>query len=124
MNLRKDMKESGEYYSKNLYPFQDGILRIVSELNLPFYLTGGTALSRYYFQHRYSDDLDLFVNADPNYKNYIKLLIAALEVKENEGALTLHKNKLITLEDYTQVILSKNEATLKIDLVNDIGAHF
>ena len=111
-------------YEEKLYPFQDGILKIVSESNLPFYLTGGTALSRYYFQHRYSDDLDLFVNADPNYKNYIKLLIAALEVKENEGALTSHKNKLITLEDYTQVILSKNEATLKIDLVNDIGAHF
>ena len=27
-------------------------------LALPFYLTGGTALSRHYFAHRYSDDLD------------------------------------------------------------------
>jgi predicted nucleotidyltransferase component of viral defense system len=25
-----------------------------------FYLSGGTALSAYYLQHRYSDDLDLF----------------------------------------------------------------
>ena len=27
-----------------------------------FYLTGGTALSAFYLQHRYSDDLDLFTN--------------------------------------------------------------
>jgi len=25
-----------------------------------FYFTGGTALSKYYLQHRYSDDLDFF----------------------------------------------------------------
>ena len=28
-------------------------------LNQPFYLTGGTAVSRGYLHHRYSDDLDL-----------------------------------------------------------------
>jgi predicted nucleotidyltransferase component of viral defense system len=27
----------------------------------PFFLTGGTALSRYYTHHRYSDGLDFFV---------------------------------------------------------------
>jgi len=27
-----------------------------------FYLTGGTALARFYFQHRESLDLDLFTN--------------------------------------------------------------
>ena len=26
-----------------------------------FYLSGGTALAEYYFQHRLSDDLDFFV---------------------------------------------------------------
>jgi len=34
----------------------------VKKSGTPFYLTGGTALSRGYFNHRYSDDLDLFVN--------------------------------------------------------------
>ncbi|MFH1146292.1 MAG: nucleotidyl transferase AbiEii/AbiGii toxin family protein [Pseudomonadota bacterium] len=37
---------------------------------LPFYLTGGTALSRHYFAHRYSDNLDLFVNKDPDFNVY------------------------------------------------------
>jgi predicted nucleotidyltransferase component of viral defense system len=49
------------FYTK-LYAFQDELLKIVRAQNLDFYLTGGTALSRVYLNHRYSDDLDLFVN--------------------------------------------------------------
>jgi Nucleotidyl transferase AbiEii toxin, Type IV TA system len=30
------------------------------EEGCPFYLSGGTALSGFYLQHRYSDDLDFF----------------------------------------------------------------
>jgi len=37
-------------------------------LNPGFYLTGGTALGRFYLNHRYSEDLDFFVNADPEFK--------------------------------------------------------
>ncbi len=33
-----------------------------SEFGSRFYLTGGTALARFYFQHRDSLDLDLFTN--------------------------------------------------------------
>jgi hypothetical protein len=33
-----------------------------------FYLTGGTALSRGYYQHRYSEDLDLFLNDSPDFE--------------------------------------------------------
>ena len=50
------------YYIDKLYPFQDEILKIIEDLNLDFYLTGGTALGRCYLNHRYSDDLDFFVN--------------------------------------------------------------
>ena len=39
MNLQE------KYYTKKLYPFQDGVLNIVKKLNTDFYLTGGTALS-------------------------------------------------------------------------------
>ncbi|MBS1681024.1 MAG: nucleotidyl transferase AbiEii/AbiGii toxin family protein [Bacteroidetes bacterium] len=50
------------YYSDKLYPLQDEILRIVESVNSIFYMTGGTVLSRAYLHHRYSDDLDFFVN--------------------------------------------------------------
>jgi predicted nucleotidyltransferase component of viral defense system len=35
----------------------------MGKIPVGFYLTGGTALSRAYLNHRYSDDLDFFVNA-------------------------------------------------------------
>jgi len=39
---------------------QDRILEIVARTNSVLYLGGGTALSRFYLHHRYSDDLDFF----------------------------------------------------------------
>ena len=44
------------FYTK-LYAFQDELLEIVRAQNVDFYLTGGTALSRAYLNHRYSDDI-------------------------------------------------------------------
>ena len=48
-----------EFYDA-LYSFQDAVLETVFEEPLGFYLTGGTALGRFYLHHRYSDDLDFF----------------------------------------------------------------
>ncbi|MGO9481854.1 MAG: nucleotidyl transferase AbiEii/AbiGii toxin family protein, partial [Candidatus Kryptoniota bacterium] len=69
------MKLSEEFYREKLYPLQDGVLKIVRDLQLPFYLTGGTALSRHYLGHRFSDDLDLFVNADENFSADVQQLV-------------------------------------------------
>jgi len=41
----------------------DKVLALIRRTDTAFYLTGGTALGRHYLHHRYSDDLDLFVNA-------------------------------------------------------------
>lgn len=50
-------------YSSYLYPLQDKVLKLLDD-KTPFYLTGGTTLSRIYYHHRYSDDLDFFLNND------------------------------------------------------------
>lgn len=48
-----------------------------------FYLTGGTALAAYYFQHRLSDDLDFFTATEPDkqflhiFANRLKIIIGA-----------------------------------------------
>ncbi|MGD2089262.1 MAG: nucleotidyl transferase AbiEii/AbiGii toxin family protein [Candidatus Aminicenantes bacterium] len=47
-------------YYKELYVIQDAVFKIVEAYD--FYLTGGTALSRFYLNHRYWDDLDFFVH--------------------------------------------------------------
>ncbi len=51
-----------------IYSLQDKILKIVFSLDNGFYLTGGTALHRFYFKLRYSDDLVFFLQ----YREYIQ----------------------------------------------------
>lgn len=41
---------------KVLYQLQNSFLNWWGQLDLPFYLTGGTALGRFYLNHRYSED--------------------------------------------------------------------
>ena len=55
------------FYLDKLYPLQDIVLRSIEDLETGFYLTGGTAISRAYFHHRYSDDLYFFMNASANF---------------------------------------------------------
>ena len=64
-----------DYYRNILYPLQDKILKIVGNLPVEFYLGGGTALSRAYLHHRYSDDLDFFVNGVPDFKLQVNKVI-------------------------------------------------
>jgi len=44
-------------YFNLLYPLQDEVLRVLKRLETGLYLTGGTAASRGYLNHRLSDDL-------------------------------------------------------------------
>lgn len=53
-----------DFYFTELYPLQDQVLHLITQAQTGFYLTGGTALSRGYLQHRFSDDLDLFTNME------------------------------------------------------------
>ena len=48
-----------------LYTLQDEVLKIIFSEETSFYLTGGTALHRFYCNGRYSDDLDLFMQGQP-----------------------------------------------------------
>jgi hypothetical protein len=61
------MNNPPSFYFDKLYPWQDRILKVVNGIETGFYLTGGTAASRGYLSHRFSDDLDFFVNDDPRF---------------------------------------------------------
>ena len=71
-------RQSRDSYFNVLYPFQDTVLGIVRELETEFYLTGGTAASRGYLQHRFSDDLDFFVNDEPRFALWSERIVQAL----------------------------------------------
>ena len=65
------------FYSAKLYPFMDKVLALIRQADTAFDLTGGTALGRHYLHHRYSDDLDLFVN-----QNILSNKLCALSRRE------------------------------------------
>ncbi len=123
------MSEYEKFYKENLYPFQDGILAIVKRINVPFYLTGGTALSRYYCPHRYSDDLDLFVNDLSDFTNWVDLLYTELEKESKQGGFSILTDKVQKYKDYVQLFVKHQQSddraiVLKIDLVNDVAPHY
>lgn len=66
------------FYLDRLYPLQDEVLAILSGLETGFYVTGGTAASRGYLHHRFSDDLELFVNDDERFGLWAERFITAL----------------------------------------------
>ncbi len=58
--IRKANQGEIDFFENTLYPLQDELLRLIQTDK--FYLSGGTCLSRFYFDHRYSEDLDFFYN--------------------------------------------------------------
>lgn len=117
------MQHYKKYYEENLYTLQDGILKCVKNLDLPFYLTGGTALSRGYFQHRYSDDIDLFSNSNPDFKSNSQNILTAI----SEIGYTIDSSSIIVLNDYISFFVTHQDfqgVTLKVDLVNDVAPYF
>ena len=102
------------YYQNILYPIQDKVLRIMEKLPVDFYLTGGTALSRAYLNHRYSDDLDFFVNQNSGFEHQVELIINS--IKEEKIKIEI----AATSDSFSRVFVYQNEVILKIDFVNDI----
>jgi predicted nucleotidyltransferase component of viral defense system len=112
-----------EYYEKNLYPLQDGVLSIINQSGTDFFLTGGTALSRAYYRHRYSDDLDFFVNSSAEYDEQIDVILSKLAEKGffwNTSAGFIRTDNFVSLEVYR----GSPDTLLKLDFVNDLVPHF
>jgi len=57
-HIQKANQAQINFYEQELYPLQDDIFQLLQTEK--FYLSGGTCLSRFYYDHRYSDDLDFF----------------------------------------------------------------
>jgi len=111
-----------QYYEENLYPLQDGVMNILQHSGTDFFLTGGTALSRAYYNHRYSDDLDFFVNQSLTYDDQLNKVLALLQ----ENGYNWDANKEYTrAKGFTTLKVRKNSDTLlKLDFVNDLVPHY
>ena len=104
-----------QFYLDQLYPFQDQVLRVISATDTGFYLTGGTALSRAYLNHRFSDDLDFFVNDDQHFGLWADRIILGL-ARSAEFTSQINQRE----ERFLRLTLIQAGINLKIDLINDV----
>jgi len=112
------MMTSSEFQNV-LYPFQDEVLRIIHSLDTSFYLTGGTAASRGYLHHRYSDDLDFFVNDDANFTLYADRVLDGIQKNLDVQLEVLNRQARFVRVDVT----GDDDLVLKMEFVNDVPSH-
>ncbi len=103
------------YYFDILYPFQDRVIKVINQVDTEFYLSGGTAASRGYLGHRFSDDLDYFVNDNSHFGLWVERLIQAFNVQ-------WRCEVLLKEERFARFNLPENNAMLKIEFINDVPA--
>lgn len=107
--------DNSSYYFDVLYPFQDRVIKDISQVDTEFYLSGGTAASRGYLEHRFSDDLDYFVNDDDRFGLWTERLLQALNSR--------WKCEVIQKEErFARFNLIEEKIVLKIELINDVPA--
>lgn len=104
------------------YKLQDKFLEsfFSDRFGTDFYLTGGTALARFYYHHRESLDLDLFTqNQNLDFSDLRRL------VQNIALSMKLKTINEVTTNSYLQFIFNKNSGgQLKIDFVREIPLHF
>jgi hypothetical protein len=103
------------WFERVLYPFQDEVLGVATRVETGFYLTGGTALGRVHLRHRYSEDLDLFVNDDDSFQTWADRLLEAWRA-EAGWQLTVQRRD----PRFVRAFLSRADVPLKIEFVNDV----
>lgn len=108
------MNSSVPDYAK-LYIQQDKVFSLLVPYLNGYYLTGGTALGRFYLGHRYSEDLDFFLNRDPEFTKKTQELFGIL--KSN---YPIDETVTVQSADYVRIVII-DEVPLKIEFVNDIA---
>ena len=102
-----------------IFEYQDIVLRKLKDRAAPFYLAGGTALAKFYFQHRDSYDLDFFTQDYSTAK--IQDLVRLIEKTTGKKMKLIQESSregFARLSIY-DLVLGANES-LKIDFVQDV----
>ncbi|MFK5880685.1 MAG: nucleotidyl transferase AbiEii/AbiGii toxin family protein [Sulfurospirillum sp.] len=99
---------------KKLYALQDRVMQDIFQVESEFYLTGGTCLSRFYKDKRYSDDLDFFTN------NSIRFNFAVRGIKD----VLIKRYDLKVEIESKDFIRYRLDDILQIDFVNDRVEHY
>jgi predicted nucleotidyltransferase component of viral defense system len=107
-----------DFFLGRLYPMQDAVIAQIVSIETGFYLTGGTAASRGYLHHRFSDDLDFFVNDDERFALWAQRVIDAVATGRDWQVEVLRRGAR-----FVRINVIDADAVLKIEMVNDVPAH-
>jgi predicted nucleotidyltransferase component of viral defense system len=102
---------------EQLYRLQDWTLARLGAVQHGFHLTGGTALSRGYYNHRYSEDLDFFVNDAADFPLWRDRCLKALE--ESSSGEHYRLEIVLREERFGRAVLH-GEVALKLEFINDV----
>ncbi len=106
---------STAYFCNRLYPLQDRALALIHQLGTGLYLSGGTAASRGYLNHRFSDDIDLFADDDKNFVLWAERVVHVISsAKMGELIVGLRE------ERFFRLTLTHEDIVLKIEMINDV----
>lgn len=103
------------WFEDELYPLQDAVLAVSEGVDTGFYLTGGTALGRVHLRHRYSEDLDLFVNDDDRFAAWADRLLEAWRAGARWQVAVQRRDPRLV-----RALLSQGSTRLKVEFVNDV----
>lgn len=102
------------FYNQKLYPLQDTVFEVAALYGDKLYLTGGTALARFYFQHRLSEDLDFFTTTDD-----LKLIANDLRLRLLERGFTVQTDKLEIY--FAQLYVQVENFYLKLEFAKEFN---
>lgn len=103
------------WFERVLYPLQDEVLAAAGRIDTGFYLTGGTALGRVHLRHRYSEDLDWFVNDDDRFQTWADRLLDGWR-GEASWRVSIQRRD----PRFVRALVSNDETDLKVEFVNDV----
>jgi len=111
--LRTADQKERDFYFNALYPLQDLVLETMNRGE--FYLTGGTALSRFHYNHRFSDDLDFFFDGynhpGESFSLAYREILYSLEKVLDKIEVTIDG------EFFKRVFVTKRETVLKLEFI-------
>lgn len=102
---------------EELYALQDWVLGQINPVEHGLYLSGGTALSRGYYNHRHSDDLDFFANDAADFQLWRD---RCLNVLDRAAAINGQRLEIVLREERFGRAFFQGAATLKIEFINDV----
>ncbi len=98
-----------------LTKFQEEIIIQMSQTPLKenFFLTGGTALSHFYLEHRFSEDLDFFTEIP----GAVPTVLPALESIQKKLSLSMEVRR--TFNTFVEIILKRGKEMLLLHFAQD-----